>query len=851
MKKRIHNNLASCKTRALILFRRLLFWAPALTLIIGFAVTIRLYEYLRKETLNNQKNEYFQSAKEEVNQIDLLLANSILRIQTYEDNMSAKPQQYKNDESFLTQTLQHTIFHRLSIFQDMNPAAARSNKFKLIYGFSTKKFTLPELVTDYLQSETLMDALKDFKQGQTFLKTVIHDRSGTVRVTVIMRSKINKNIYFLFTVPFIQLLENMNLEFLEKIIITAKNKSSNERWVFAPDILHKRIVNLNYINSKNSPNAFEFVFDKTLPHSSLDINFTFIYPQRNWIFTSPPNMGGLMGIAVTITISYLFYVLITQNRKANEMVINKTIDLEKTASDLQEALDGKTKFLGKISHEIRTPLNLILGMIELSQEKKVDEEMSGYLKSMKSSGEHLLSMIDDLLDLARAESNDLNFQGREVYLVQFLGDIAKLVEQDCQKKGLQLYCILDANLPTTVIVDPNRLRQVLLNLLRNAYKYTNHGHIVLRASLIGNSIGEMAKVKFEIEDTGLGIPQDKMTKIFDAFFQVQSSEMFSEGGVGLGLSIVKDIVHKMHGRVYVKSRPNSGSIFTVELDLQTADKTKWLDLYKNTEDITHHLKIISDNSLFYDTFKCLSFHTKLTVSFIRPQEIESLSIEKNIHEKVWAIVDSSVHNLDLNLIKQKFEIKNIIVFGDSKMLPARGLLQMGIHIKNWPPLIYETLPYLGLASRLRGRMTAKKEVSAQESSTSSEQSIEKLSLIIADDDMGNIELYKGYFAKVTWDIHYATNGQEAWDLYLRQKPDLFILDVRMPVMDGFELVEKIRAYEKSNQLAAIHIILVTADLQEYTSQKAKSFTQVTLMTKPVRKKALFETINQQMKSRPS
>lgn len=821
--------------------RRLVFWIPLTSLLAGAALSATIYIYLKQREIETQKTASYQKAHEVLNQIDLELSNSLLRIQTYEDSLGQIPIEKLNRPNYIAQALSYTIFERLSVVRDTNP---KNNPNRRINYAIVNRFTRPDSrlttsMSKYIQSSEIIQGAQALKESASYIKTLLHESDQLPRISMIMRSKSYRDVFFVFTAPLISLFEKVELSNTDSIIV--RDLDLNAAWKITGNRKNKKIESIGSSQESVTEPSFQFVFERGLAKSGVPLSLQFNYTQKDNTFLSISNMSGFFGAIITLIVSYLFYLLITLNRTANRMIINKTLDLEKTTHDLQEALNGKNKFLGKISHEIRTPLNLILGMIDLCTENNNDSSIRPYLRSMKSSGEHLLSMIDDLLDLAKAESNDLNFQGRKTFLVSFLSEVAKLCAQDYEAKGLKFYTNFASNLPLVVTCDPNRLRQVLLNLLRNAYKYTHHGYICFNASLLPSSNDAFAKIRFEVQDTGIGIPSDKLNKVFEAFFQMESTSAFSEGGVGLGLSIVKDIVQKMDGRIHVESSSQAGSIFQVDLDLEIFDKTPWIESYRDTEAKLKQVIILSRDPMLQNSLEPLLQHPLLTLHF--PDPLESEFFIKNLpsNEQTFVIWDQETFDFSMESAIKKWPTKFLILIDHGKTTINNSLIPHTIaSLTKTPVLASELLSHLGLSQR----QSLKKEVKAPETIELKTVYVlppkENLKILVADDDLGNIELYKAYFSKTTWNVQYTLNGLEAWEAYQKQELDLLILDVRMPIMDGFAVIEKIR--EKEAGSPGIPIIVVTADLLDYTTDRAKQFPNVSLLTKPLKKALLFEQI---------
>jgi Signal transduction histidine kinase len=815
--------------------KKLVLFIPIFTMLLGGALTVYIYNDLMKRENNNLKQESAQRSREIINQLDLLLSNSILRIQSYEEFLGTRASDFRRDRNFLSQSLSYTIFQRMAVFGvkwDGNPKNLA--QIKLLTRIDGMNSTLPKPITNTISSPFMRDSMQKLVMGSEYRRAVLHEAVDVSRFSLILKSRSSKNVIFMFTTPLSAVFEKVDLRKGESIDIT--DPDSGISWTVWNKGDGSQVEPAKIAFTLKAASRHQYVFEGGLPQSGIKINFRFNFLEKENNF-SPALIASAMVALLTLLVSYLFYVLVTQNRIVSRLVVEKTHDLEKTRQDLQEALLGKSRFLGNISHEIRTPLNLILGMIDLCEERDKDKKLEEYLTSMRSSGNHLLSMIEDLLDLAKSETNDLQIQPKKMNLAQFLSEIAKISGQDCLKKNLRFYAQIPADLPSVVICDPSRLRQILLNLLRNACKYTNSGYVALRVKILSLPGAEKMTVRFEVEDTGVGIPQDKLSRVFEAFFQVESSYKLSEGGVGLGLAIVKELVRKLDGRINVHSRPKKGSIFEVDLDFEVPDRSSWVEAYKSADENDQKTIVaISQDPLFMESLTALGSHSNLRL-FKESNLVEPKAQVANR----WYILDADADGFSLDRALALSKLANVIVAGNRKaILDQRADFPLLI-LDNAPILSIEILTAIGLSPARLVKRADKKESTQAPVKTNTEVR-DDLSLIVADDDSGNQELYMAYFESKPWKTEYAMNGQEAYDLFMKQPSDILILDVRMPLMDGFEVAEKVRAHEKEHQLKTTPIILVTADALEETVERAGRIPGVTFLTKPIRKSVLFDSI---------
>jgi signal transduction histidine kinase/CheY-like chemotaxis protein len=828
----------------LVRFRRLVLWIPMLALITGTAISVYIYDNLRAREREILKTDSIQRYKEMINQLDLLFSNSILRIQSYEEYLGSRLHSYKSDAVFMRQALSYTMFQRFSIFEytHKNEKGTNYPEMRMLAHLDTKDSLLESLPASYklMTSEIVKEGLKRMMEGSTPQKIVLHNYNETPRVSFIMRSRGSKDVFYVFTAPLVAVFAKTDLRLGESLDVTDSETGSSWK-VEAKDNNQKTVRP----NTKTAvPSDLEgyrhYLYVEGLPQSGMKLNFAFNFkePKKE---LSPAVIAGLMSFLMTLVISYLFLVLVRQNSLVTKLVIEKTTDLEKAHHELQEVLLGKTRFLGNISHEIRTPLNLILGMIDLCEEEDKDKKITAYLKSMRASGNHLLSMIEDLLDLAKADSNDLQIHYKKINLIQLLDEISRIAGQDIMKKNLRFYTHFAADLPVSIQCDPSRLRQILMNLLRNASKYTSQGHVVFRVSRTVGA-GSRSTLRFEVEDTGIGIPEDKLGRIFDAFFQIEGSYALAEGGVGLGLAIVKELVRRLGGTLTVQSKAKRGSTFCVDLEVESPEAAPWLETYKPADGKSVELLVVSRDPQWRDSLTRLSQHSQIHLNHVLPEEAKNYLASHSQKEPRWILVDAMLAGFSMALVRHDDKVGRVMVAGQKKnLMDAAADPQVAI-VDNSPLLVSEVLSAMGFINRPRKRLEKKESVATAAMVPPVGLSEKQISLIVADDDIGNKELYMAYFEKTPWNVEFAMNGKEAWDLYLEKPSDVLVLDLRMPIMDGFEVVEKVRAYEQQNNLPSKPILLVTADALDATAEKALSLPKVSFLTKPIKKSVLFNSI---------
>lgn len=271
-------------------------------------------------------------------------------------------------------------------------------------------------------------------------------------------------------------------------------------------------------------------------------------------------------LAIVALLSVLLLGTIIIRRQAKQLALIK--DLEQAKIVALESAEAKDQFLANMSHEIRTPLNAIKGFGKILLKTPLTQEQQKYASIISTASENLLNIVNDILDFAKIETGNLVMKKKIFELLPLLEEIKLLFTPQAQEKELQLVFNTDASLPVLVKSDPVRIRQVLVNLLSNAIKFTNHGTVTLTVSLLQQS-GRNQRIRFEVADTGVGIPAEKLGLIFERFEQLDHSFTRQQGGTGLGLAITRKLVDALGGKITVRSEINKGSVFITDLELES------------------------------------------------------------------------------------------------------------------------------------------------------------------------------------------------------------------------------------------------------------------------------------------
>lgn len=808
---------------------------PTITFFIGLALTTLVTSVVAHYEKEHSAALAAQRASDVIDRTALLFSNSILRIQSYDELFELNRTHLESRIPTLQYALRNTIFKRLTIFHISRPDPQHHPEIldlRITHRIEADKNNLPLAPTSHMRPGPVRDAVsKVLKTGSTH-QTVVHETDGMVILSVLWKTTLSKDVLFVFSTPLTDLFDNVTLTPQEKLIVS--DPFTGQRWQITTDFLNKTKKSIAPV--AGIANRAELRDDST--DSGTKPNFEFISSEPVGLFPLY-KLTFLFGLLFTCLAVYLLWVLLSQNRKISQLVIQKTYDLEEANSNLHDALMAKARFLANVSHEIRTPLNLILGMIDLADEKASDEKQRNYLMSIKTAGNHLLGMVEDILDVSKPDIQTVEVRSKRVSTIQFLDEAAKIITPICLESGLRFYLIVSPDLPLHIETDPSRLRQILINLLRNASKYTPKGYIALRATqnlLSDHTLG----IRFEVIDTGLGIPKDRLNQIFEAFFQLESAKILGAGGVGLGLSIVKDLVKQLGGQISVTSKVGMGSNFRIDFALVGEKLTPWTQSFQASFQGTKRIVLVTLDERLSESVDFLKGFSALQVMTFSP---DLLANYKEIKEVPTVLVlDAMVAALPtVASFVEQFAFERILLVGDSKEPLSRSLHEKAILLDSRPLSPIQLIHAIGLVAKKRDRTV---KASAVEAATpkASVPETKKISVLIADDDAGNRQLFQAYLEPFPWTLRFAKDGLEAYELYRQSPADVLIADLRMPGLDGFALIERVRAHEKQMGLTPAQIILVTADALEETAEKAKLFPGTHYLTKPIRKRQLLDAI---------
>lgn len=462
----------------------------------------------------------------------------------------------------------------------------------------------------------------------------------------------------------------------------------------------------------------------------------------------------------------------------------------------EKADEAKSIFLATMSHEIRTPMNGVMGMTSLLNETSLTEEQEDYVNVINTSGEALLNVINDILDFSKIESGNMELEEESFDLHKCIEDVVDLFAIKAAVKGIDLLYEIDYSLPQNLIGDSFRIRQILINLVSNALKFTNHGEVYLSLSRETSANGKVG-LMIEVKDTGIGIPKEKLPRLFKAFSQVDSSNTRKYGGTGLGLAISERLVHLMEGKITVNSVENVGTVFTFHITLN-------VDEQKNTETISYNFEqnsgkrilVVDDNITNLQIIKALLLHWNFVPVLANSGKA---ALYKLLDDVPFSLIITDMKMPEMNGVELATAIKV-----KHATLPIMLLSSVGEESKSkYPDLFAAVLnkpaknkQLLTVIHQLIGAKddqltTVHKEQSGQlfDSSFASRY---PLNILIAEDNLINLKLATIVLNKLGYVPDVAKDGKQAVELFFSKRHDVVLMDIMMPEMNGLEATKLIR-----------------------------------------------------------